>query len=129
MEEFSERKKAIEKFQNDDKIKLFFGGMKSAGVGITLTSASNVLSIDFSWVPADHWQSHDRIHRIGQKADKITIYQLFAKGTIDEYMSDLLKEKQVLFDKLINQKTPTLEGGQTSIVNGVLKHLEKKLST
>jgi len=120
------RKNIIEKFQNDDKTKIFLGGLKSAGVGITLTAASNVLTIDLSWVPADHWQAHDRIHRIGQEADVITIYQLFAKGTIDEYMSDMLIKKQEIFDKLINQKVPDSGKSQGGMLNDVVKHLENK---
>ncbi len=100
----SERKNIIESFQNNPKKVIFLGGMKSAGVGITLTAASNVIFIDFSFVPADHSQSMDRIHRIGQKAESVSIYQLFAKDTIDEKMKNILKTKQKIFDQLIEGK-------------------------
>jgi SWI/SNF-related matrix-associated actin-dependent regulator 1 of chromatin subfamily A len=79
-----DRKNAIYNFQNNKKIKLFMGGLLSAGTGITLTAGSNVVFIDFSFVPADHFQAEDRVHRIGSEAEKITIYQLYAKDTIDE---------------------------------------------
>ena len=122
-----QKKEAIEKFQEDDSVSVFFGGMISAGAGITLTAASNVLSIDFSWTPGDHQQSHDRIHRPGQKAKKVTIYQLFAKDTIDEYMTDLLAEKQKLFDVIIEGKDVSASNDSSfSMINDVLKHLESK---
>ena len=95
------RRDVIKQFQDNPEVKVFLGGMKSAGVGITLTAGSNVVFLDFSWVPGDHNQSMDRIHRIGQTANKVNIYQLFAKDTIDEKMKEMLEGKQEIFDKLI----------------------------
>lgn len=99
-----ERGAIVEKFQHDDKTMIFLGGIKSAGVGITLTAASNVIFIDYSWNPADHQQAQDRVHRPGQKAQSINIYQLFAKDTIDEDLKDILDGKQDIFDKVIDGK-------------------------
>ena len=123
------RRDMIERFQKDDKLKVFFGGMKSAGVGITLTSASNVLFIDYSWVPGDHSQAVDRVHRIGQTAESITAYQMFSKNTIDEQMNNTLRKKQKIFDRLIekdNVNTGLFENNESSLMQGVLKELEKK---
>ena len=120
-----ERKKLIEKFQNIDKYKIFLGGIKSAGVGITLTSASNVLFIDYSWNPADHEQATDRIHRIGQKADSINIYQLFALNTVDHRLKQILDKKQLLFDQLIDGKDPLQKKTSTSVMTDLLKFYEK----
>jgi len=117
------RREMIKNFQEDKNIKIFFGGIKSAGVGITLTAASNVLFLDFSWVPSDHNQAMDRIHRIGQKADSITIYQLFAKDTIDEKMKELLGTKQRIFNKLIEQENEDDDGG--SVVGDLLSNYYK----
>ena len=116
------RKEIIDKFQNDPTVQVFLGGTKSAGVGITLTSAANVLFIDYSWVPADHEQAADRIHRIGQKADSINIYQLYTKDTIDDYMCGLLAKKRLLFDKLIeNNDSRTVD---TNLTNDLIKMIE-----
>jgi len=97
-----QKKEAIDNFQNIDEIKVFFGGIKSAGVGITLTAANNVLFIDYSWVPADHMQAEDRVHRPGQEADSINIYQLYARDTIDDYMLELLEKKKKIFNQLFD---------------------------
>lgn len=120
-----ERKDIIERFQEDDNTKIFFGGMKSAGAGITLTAASVVLFIDFSWTPSDHNQAADRCHRLGQTAENITIYQLFSKGTIDEDIKDILKNKQILIDDIIDGKVED-EKSTVGVVDGLLKTFEKK---
>lgn len=94
----------VKKFQENPDCKVFFGGIRSAGVGITLTAASNVIFIDHSWNPADMLQAEDRVHRMGQKASSVNIYQVISKGTIDEFMKKLLERKQVIFDVVIDSE-------------------------
>ena len=71
----NEKKKneAVEKFQNDDNIKVFIGNIVSSGVGITLTKASVVIFNSFSFTPSDCKQCEDRVYRIGQNKN-CTIY-------------------------------------------------------
>ena len=76
-------------------------------MGITLTAASNVIFLDYSWNPADHQQAQDRVHRPGQKASSINIYQLSAINTIDEDLKEILDYKQGIFDEVIDGKTGT----------------------
>ena len=111
------------------KTKIFLGGIKSAGVGITLTAASSVLFVDYSWVPADHAQAVDRAHRIGQKADSISVYQLYSKDTIDEYMMETIKRKEKIFNQLINGVGSEEKQTKLSMVGDVIKSFEQKLCT
>ncbi len=121
----SEKNIAANTFQSDPKKKLFLGGLKSAGVGITLTAATNVIFLDFSWIPADHIQGEDRIHRIGSESNSVNIYQFFSKDTIDEYMVGLLAEKRKIFDKLIDGvDTDKVDSG--NMFGDIMKHLENK---
>jgi len=117
------RKKSIEAFQENDKVKIFFGGIKSAGMGITLTAASNMLFIDQDFTPANMCQAEDRIHRRGQK-NSVTIYQLLAKNTIDERMREILREKQDIFDRLFEDGN-TEKIKSTSIINDLIKEIQK----
>lgn len=86
---------AKEKFQNDKNIKLFIGNIKAAGVGLTLTAASNVLFIELAWTPADHDQAGDRIHRISQMAKVVNIWYLIARDTIEQRIMAILDDKRV----------------------------------
>lgn len=106
-----ERKHVVEQFQSDRNTQVFLGGIKSAGVGITLTAASNVLFLDYSWNPADHQQAQDRVHRPGQVASNVNIYQLFSMGSIDEDLKDILDHKQNVFDRVIEGKTSEQKAG------------------
>ena len=121
----SEKNIAATTFQADPEKKLFFGGLKSAGVGLTLTTATNVIFLDFSWIPADHIQGEDRIHRIGSVSNSVNIYQLFSKDTIDEYMVSLLAEKRKIFDKIIDG-IDTNEVSSSNMFGDIMKHLENK---
>ncbi len=121
-----ERREIVREFQDPkSKKKIFLGGIKSAGVGITLTAASNVIFLDYSWVPADHDQAADRVHRIGQTASNVNIYQLFSKGTIDEDMKDILITKKKLFTRLIDSNNSE-ENKQLSLIDDLLKTIEAK---
>ena len=99
-----ERGEIVDKFQNDNNVKVFLGGTKSAGVGITLTAASSVIFLDYSFNPADLLQAQDRAHRIGTKAKSVNVYFLHAKGTIDEDLKEMIHVKQEIFDQIIDGK-------------------------
>ena len=104
------RGEIVKAFQENPKIKVFLSGIKSGGVGITLTAASNVIFLDYSWNPGDMVQAQDRVHRIGQKAESCNIYQLYAPGSIDEDLREMLAEKQDTFDKVIDGKESEAAG-------------------
>jgi len=92
----SVRQQAVDSFQNDEKIKVFVGNLKAAGVGLTLTSAEAVIMNDLSFVPAEHAQAEDRAYRYGQKSNVLVYYPLF-ENTIEGAIYDILnKKKQII---------------------------------
>ncbi len=97
------RQEAVDSFQNDDEVKLFVGNIKAAGVGITLTAASNVAFIELPWTPAELEQAEDRCHRIGQKM-AVNIYYYLAKNTIDATMAAMVERKRSIISEITNDK-------------------------
>ena len=89
----SVRQQAVDSFQNDEKIKVFVGNLKAAGVGLTLTSAEAVIMNDLSFVPAEHSQGEDRAYRYGQKSNVLVYYPLF-ENTIEGAIYDILNKKK-----------------------------------
>ena len=91
-----ERQNSVDKFQEDEKVKVFVGNIKAAGVGITLTAAEAVIMNDLSFLPSDHSQAEDRAYRYGQKNNVLVYYPIF-ENTIEGIIYDILnKKKQVI---------------------------------
>ena len=91
---------AIEKFKNDDNVKVFLGNIISAGVGITLINSHRLIFCSYDYVYANNSQMEDRIHRIGQTEKCDVYYQMF-NDTHCEHMWDIVLKKQYLSDTLI----------------------------
>ena len=97
------KQKSVDSFQNNPKIKVFIGNIKSAGVAITLSEATGVIFNSFSWVPGDNEQAEDRAFRIGQKNDVNVYYQLFM-NTISTRMWDMVHSKRDIISTIIGDK-------------------------
>ena len=98
-----DRKLAVARFQKSEKIKLFVGNIQAAGIGLTLTAASNVVILELPWTPGDLEQAIDRCHRIGQK-NNVTAHFLLASGTIEEKIAKLLDDKRKIMDSVLDGK-------------------------
>ncbi len=87
-----ERQRIVEKFNTDPAAKFLV--MTEAGAyGLNLQGASYVIHYDLPWSVAKLQQREDRAHRIGQ-TKPVTVYNLIAKNTIDEYVAKVLHKKQ-----------------------------------
>lgn len=98
-----DRDLAVKAFQSDPKIKVFFGGLQAAGVGLTLTAASTVLFVEFDWVPGNNFQAEDRCHRIGQK-DSVNVQYIVFEGSLDERIASTDICKQETIDKALDKR-------------------------
>jgi SNF2 family DNA or RNA helicase len=94
------RQENVDRFQNDDKIKVFIGNIKAAGVGITLTAAEVVIMNDLSFVPADHSQGEDRAYRYGQKNSVLVYYPVF-ENTVEKIIYNILQKKKGVIDQVM----------------------------
>lgn len=117
-----ERNKNVEAFQNNPKVRLFIGNIKAAGVGLTLTAASNVAVLELPWTPGDLKQAEDRCHRIGQK-DTVNVHILFANGTIDGDIARLLEKKAKVLDAVLDGKA---SNDEESLLSELLTTIKSK---
>lgn len=94
------RQHAVDQFQDNEKITVFVGNLKAAGVGLTLTAAEAVIMNDLSFVPSDHSQSEDRAYRYGQKSNVSVYYPIF-ENTIEGAIYDILIKKKNIFETVM----------------------------
>lgn len=93
-----EKQAAIDSFQSG-KRRIIICSIRAAGVGITLTSASNELFCSLPWTMADLSQCEARCHRSGQK-NAVNSWILIGKGTIDTYLYQLIMKKGSIASKI-----------------------------
>ena len=103
----TEKQYSVDQFQENDKIKVFVGNIKAAGVGITLTAAEAVIFNDLSFLPSDHAQAEDRSYRYGQKNNVLVYYPIF-ENTIEGIIYDILNnKKQVIATVMGDNQNPS----------------------
>ena len=94
------RQKSVDRFQSEDKVKIFISNIVAGGVGITLTEAEVVIMNDLSFVPAHHSQAEDRAFRYGQKKNVMVYYPIF-ENTIEMIVYNILQKKKNIIDQVM----------------------------
>jgi hypothetical protein len=93
------RAAAVERFQNDPKIRYFIGQPQSGGIGLTLTAADYAVYYSNSFDLEIRLQSEDRCHRIGTK-NTVTYIDIECRDTIDKKIIFALRNKKNLADTI-----------------------------
>ena len=91
----------LDKFQKDDKYKLFMGTTSKCGTGITLNAASYMIMIDTPFTSSSTEQAEDRIYRIGT-TKPVFIYHLICEDTIDERVAKIIETKSAMSNYLVD---------------------------
>ena len=98
-----DRADAIKKFQDpNSNARFFVGNPQTAGYGITLTAANNVIYYSNGYDLEKRLQSEDRAHRIGQKKS-VTYIDLIAPKTVDEKIVKALRSKMDIANTIMDE--------------------------
>jgi SNF2 family DNA or RNA helicase len=122
-----ERQANVRRFQEDPSCKLIIGAQGTsannspAGVGHTLTAASNCLTIELGWNNALHDQCEDRCHRIGQK-DTVNAWYMRGINTIYMKLYDLIQDKRAIFHAVVDGE----EAGSASVVSELMNYYKEQ---
>jgi len=117
-----QRQYAVDQFQENEKIKVFVGNVRAAGVGITLTASEAVIMNDLSFVPGDLSQAEDRAYRYGQK-NSVSVYYPIFHNTIEGIIYDMVNEKKKNINTVMGDTLIT-NGGD--IVEEILNSINRK---
>jgi SNF2 family DNA or RNA helicase len=99
-----EKDTSIERFKNDV---LILVSTESGGEGRNLQFCNTIINFDLPWNPMRIEQRIGRLHRIGQTRD-VFIFNLSIKGTIEDYIIDILDNKINMFEMVIGEIEPIL---------------------
>lgn len=95
-----DRSKPVRSFQKEEGPAVILVSLRAGNTGITLHRADYVFLLDPWWNPAVENQAVDRVHRIGQ-TQPVFVYRMITKGTIEERIQVLKKEKKSLFENTL----------------------------
>ncbi|MDP3850995.1 MAG: DEAD/DEAH box helicase [Luteolibacter sp.] len=101
-----ERAQLVKKFQTGE-IPIFLISLKAGGTGLNLTAADTVIHYDPWRNPAAENQATDRAHRIGQ-TKPVFVHKLVCRGTIEDRILELQKQKSTLVEALLSEDTTKL---------------------
>ena len=103
----AERRRRVERFQNDELIPFFVLSIKAGGSGLNLTAASHVIHFDRWWNPAVENQATDRAFRIGQRRN-VLVHKFICRGTVEERIDTLIRSKNKLVEDVLEGGTERL---------------------
>ncbi len=93
----AERLAAIDAFAAREGHAVIALQIEAGGQGINLQAAQVVVLMEPQLKPSTENQAVARVRRMGQSR-AVTVHRLIAEGTVDEWLVDLIAEKQALFD-------------------------------
>ncbi|MDR0983221.1 MAG: DEAD/DEAH box helicase family protein, partial [Culturomica sp.] len=100
------RGELIKKFEQNAACKVFLS-TEAGGAGLNLQMADILINFELPWNPAKKNQRIGRIDRLGQKSNKLTIYNLITKDSIEQQIAAGLLVKQSLFEGVLDKNNTT----------------------
>jgi SNF2 family DNA or RNA helicase len=93
------KNQAIDDFEHRAQVLL---STEAAGEGRNLQFCRTLINFDIPWNPMRIEQRVGRIHRIGQTRE-VRIYNLSARGTVEDYLLEILDQKLNMFELVIGE--------------------------
>lgn len=97
-----ERCEAVATFKRSRSCRIMLMSLKCGGVGLNLTCANRVISLDLAWSPAAERQAFDRVHRLGQLKD-VFVNRVMIRNTVEQRICDLQSRKQDITDNTLGE--------------------------
>ncbi|KAL5521625.1 hypothetical protein ACEPAF_2373 [Sanghuangporus sanghuang] len=91
------RDKAVRIFMKKNDATVMLMSLKCGGVGLNLTRANRVISLDLGWSEAVENQAFDRVHRLGQTRP-VFVERLVISNTVEDRVLALQEKKRNLAD-------------------------------
>lgn len=100
------RGELIRKFETSEHCNVFLS-TEAGGSGLNLQVADTLINFELPWNPAKKNQRIGRIDRLGQKSNKLTIFNFITRNSIEQQIAAGLLVKQNLFDGVLGTNANT----------------------
>ena len=94
----TKRNELIDSFKKESKVLIC---TEAGAEGLNLQVADIIINIDLPFNPTRLSQRIGRIDRAGSEFDKIKVFNLVSKDSVDERILDLIYKKQGLIDAVV----------------------------
>ena len=125
-----QRSKILTEFRRTDSAVLI--STEAGGVGLNLQCCHHMVNFDLPWNPQRIEQRIGRIDRFGQPNDEVFIFNLVCRGTIEEYVVDILAKKLRMFEMVMGEVNeilghmPSGRSFEQRIANVLLSNLSRR---
>ena len=103
-----QRQELIDQFDEAPAGTVLATQIQAGGTGLNIQSASVVIICEPQFKPSTENQAISRAYRMGQTRNVI-VHRLLCENTVDEKITDLLAEKQRIFDAFADQSVAAQE--------------------
>ena len=101
-------KEEIKRKVKSREIKILLG-TDAASEGLNLQTLSTLINLDLPWNPTRLEQRKGRIQRIGQESDKVLIYNMRYKDSVEDRVHDMLSQRLQNISSIFGQLPDVLE--------------------
>lgn len=125
--EAKRRQAIIDEFDKAEAGSVLILQIQSGGTGLNIQSASVVVICEPQLKPSIENQAISRAYRMGQTRN-VLVYRLLCEDSIDERITDILKEKQKIFDAFADESAAAedSEGISEELMKDILnKEIER----
>lgn len=102
------RQEIIDAFEEAPAGTVLISQIQSGGTGLNIQAASVVVICEPQFKPSTENQAISRAYRMGQSRN-VLVYRLLCEDTLDERITDLLEEKQMIFDTFADESVAAAE--------------------
>ena len=102
------RQDIIDEFDKAPAGSVLIAQIQSGGTGLNIQSASMVIICEPQFKPSIENQAISRAYRMGQSRN-VLVYRLLCENTVDERISELLEQKQAIFDAFADESVAAAE--------------------
>lgn len=86
----------------EGKIQYLVLSIAACEVGLNLEAAKRCVFLELPWSAASYDQCWSRMERVTTKHDSLFIYTLIAEGSMDTHVMDVITQKRIKSEKVIN---------------------------